>query len=315
MHPEIEKLIEMALADGQVTEKEREIILRKAEKIGIDVDEVDMYLEGKLATNNSTTPFEKTIVGLVNNKSKRDLIVKNNFKSRKVKSVSVAILDSENALKLEIANYKKNIEKLNDDKKMLLDKKKEYKSKLDVSTSFFKNQKVNISSLIVELKDELNRKSNDFFIKITEELNSKVSDKNGESEVIINNLDIVIEFNKNEIIKFITKNGVIKIDEFIKKRKLKRYFFRIIGFVSMIYLLFKSYYFLSFFSLIFFLLIGSFYNESLGRFRIKFSSSEFKLILKDVIENNTNQIEIMSILNNKIRSLESMEKKINTIIK
>ncbi len=47
MHLEIEKLIEMALADGQVTEKEREIILRKAEKLGLDVDEVEMYLEGK----------------------------------------------------------------------------------------------------------------------------------------------------------------------------------------------------------------------------------------------------------------------------
>ena len=32
MNPEIEKLIKMALADGQITDKEREIILRKAEK-------------------------------------------------------------------------------------------------------------------------------------------------------------------------------------------------------------------------------------------------------------------------------------------
>ena len=45
MHPEIEKLIEMAVADGQVTDKEREIILRKAEKLGLDRDEVEMYLE------------------------------------------------------------------------------------------------------------------------------------------------------------------------------------------------------------------------------------------------------------------------------
>jgi uncharacterized membrane protein YebE (DUF533 family) len=34
MHLEMEKLIEMALADGQVTVKEREIILSKAEKLG-----------------------------------------------------------------------------------------------------------------------------------------------------------------------------------------------------------------------------------------------------------------------------------------
>lgn len=52
MNPEIEKLINMALADGQVTDKEREIILRKAEKLGIDVDEMEMYLEGRLGSSN-----------------------------------------------------------------------------------------------------------------------------------------------------------------------------------------------------------------------------------------------------------------------
>ena len=45
----------MALADGQVTEKEREIILRKAEKIGLDIDEVEMYLENMLL-NTSVKP-------------------------------------------------------------------------------------------------------------------------------------------------------------------------------------------------------------------------------------------------------------------
>jgi hypothetical protein len=315
MHTEIDKLIEMAIADGHVTDKEREIILRKAEKLGIDMDEMEMYLEGKLTTNNYTTSHEKKIVSLNINKSKSDLIVKNNFKSRKVKSIKVAILDSENALKLEIANFKKDIEKLNDEKKTLLDKKSEFKSKLEISTNFLKNQKVNISSHIVELKNELNNNKNDFFVKINEELCIKISEKKGESKVIINNLSDRIEFNKNDIIKFITYNGIIKINEIIKKRKLKRYFFVIIGFVSMLYLLINNYYFLSWLSLLFFLLISSFYSESLNRFRITFSSTEFKLILKDVIENNSNQIEIMSILNNKIRSLESMQKKINTIIK
>ena len=52
MHPEIDKLIEMSLADGQVSDKEREIILRKAEKLGLDVDEVEMYLEGRLGSSN-----------------------------------------------------------------------------------------------------------------------------------------------------------------------------------------------------------------------------------------------------------------------
>ena len=44
MHPELQKLIEMAILDGNLTDKRREIILRKAEKIGLDIDEVEMYL-------------------------------------------------------------------------------------------------------------------------------------------------------------------------------------------------------------------------------------------------------------------------------
>ena len=45
MHPDIEKLITIAKESGEVTEKQKEIILRKAEKLGEDVDEVEMLLE------------------------------------------------------------------------------------------------------------------------------------------------------------------------------------------------------------------------------------------------------------------------------
>lgn len=59
---QLEKIIELALVDGIVTEKEREIILRKAEKLGLDIDEVEMYLENRISslTNNSKTKEEKT---------------------------------------------------------------------------------------------------------------------------------------------------------------------------------------------------------------------------------------------------------------
>jgi hypothetical protein len=60
MNPEIEKLIEFALADGVVTDKEREIVRRKAEKLGEDPDEAEMILDAKLAIQKkdavSSTP-------------------------------------------------------------------------------------------------------------------------------------------------------------------------------------------------------------------------------------------------------------------
>jgi len=58
MNPEIEKLIDFALADGAISDKEREIIRKKAEKLGEDPDEAEMILDAKLAMkgNQATTP-------------------------------------------------------------------------------------------------------------------------------------------------------------------------------------------------------------------------------------------------------------------
>ena len=57
MNPEIENLINMALADGEVTEKERLIILRKAESLGLDQDEIEMILDGKIALLNKQSAY------------------------------------------------------------------------------------------------------------------------------------------------------------------------------------------------------------------------------------------------------------------
>lgn len=61
MHPEIENLINMALADGNVTEKERGVILRKAEALGLDKDEVEMILDGKLALHQKQSSIQTTV--------------------------------------------------------------------------------------------------------------------------------------------------------------------------------------------------------------------------------------------------------------
>lgn len=101
MHPEIEKLVEMALADGQVTEKEREIILRKAVKLGLDEDEVEMYLEGSLSSTNSN-PESSNI-----EKSKNDLLEKNILKTQKCDSY----IDKDDLKKIieNISNFENKI--------------------------------------------------------------------------------------------------------------------------------------------------------------------------------------------------------------
>ena len=48
MNPELEQLIDLALADGNLTDKKREILNRKAKELNVDQDEFEMVLEGKI---------------------------------------------------------------------------------------------------------------------------------------------------------------------------------------------------------------------------------------------------------------------------
>lgn len=45
---QIEALISAALADGVLTEKEKQILFKKAESMGIDLDEFEMVLDARL---------------------------------------------------------------------------------------------------------------------------------------------------------------------------------------------------------------------------------------------------------------------------
>lgn len=54
----IENLIELALVDGKLTDKEREVLMRKAAEQGIDRDEFEMVLDARL--------YEKTLVNPIN---------------------------------------------------------------------------------------------------------------------------------------------------------------------------------------------------------------------------------------------------------
>jgi len=59
MNPEIERLIDLALSDGEITDKERSVILKKSEKLGEDPDEVEMILDGRLHESKKLKTKEK----------------------------------------------------------------------------------------------------------------------------------------------------------------------------------------------------------------------------------------------------------------
>ncbi len=45
----LEQLIDAVIADGVITDQERKVVYKKAASLGIDQDEIEVYLEGKLA--------------------------------------------------------------------------------------------------------------------------------------------------------------------------------------------------------------------------------------------------------------------------
>ena len=57
MNEQLEKLIDFALADGILSDKERGVLYRKANELGVDRDEFEMILEAKLhMVQKATTP-------------------------------------------------------------------------------------------------------------------------------------------------------------------------------------------------------------------------------------------------------------------
>ena len=62
MNENLEKLIELAITDGVITDKEKQVLQRKAEELGAHWDEVEMILEAKLhERKQAKTKFEEKI--------------------------------------------------------------------------------------------------------------------------------------------------------------------------------------------------------------------------------------------------------------
>ena len=52
---ELQALIDQYLTDGVLTDKERQVILRKAEGLGLDRDEIDLYLDAEIQKIDQAT--------------------------------------------------------------------------------------------------------------------------------------------------------------------------------------------------------------------------------------------------------------------
>lgn len=62
---ELEELIEAILADGIITEKERAVLHRKAELEGVDIDEIDIMIDGRLAIKKNEASTRTAPIGTI----------------------------------------------------------------------------------------------------------------------------------------------------------------------------------------------------------------------------------------------------------
>ena len=78
MNKELVKFIELCLADGEISEKERKVIFRKAEEFGVPKDECEIILEGLVLqqmeiSNKSYTKKEFVKIGALSSAYEEEL--------------------------------------------------------------------------------------------------------------------------------------------------------------------------------------------------------------------------------------------------
>lgn len=59
-NPELDKLIELSLLDGELSEKEKQVLFKKAESLGVDLDEFEVVLEAKLFEKRAQNNAQKS---------------------------------------------------------------------------------------------------------------------------------------------------------------------------------------------------------------------------------------------------------------
>lgn len=59
MHPELENLVSNFLSKGELTERSRELLIKKAEQLGIDAIDFELELEAEIAQSKSTSSIVK----------------------------------------------------------------------------------------------------------------------------------------------------------------------------------------------------------------------------------------------------------------
>ena len=141
MNEQLTKFIELCLADGVISDKEREVIFRKAKSLGVDEDECEILIDSYTQQVNKISETTKPVTS----KPKR------NFTPKKIKVVKPAKLNREDDLKKHTEDVKllkyEHLEKVNPQKELL----KKITEDVHFKKSEIHNRFTDLKSKVIEL--------------------------------------------------------------------------------------------------------------------------------------------------------------------
>ena len=206
MNEQLIKFIELCLADGVITDKEREVIFRKAKKLGVDEDECEILIDSFTQRINKVSPNEEQTPS----RHKR------NFTPKKVRNLKPATLNQEKELLLKVGENNSKLNVLNAEYNALVEDIAAVKKKSD----FLKqSNEADFNSYIKKYKKDKTSHINAYITDI----NSKVSMKHGNTSMIIEqkDKDRLITMNPLGRKKYIEKNIKWDISQINQGRKAK----------------------------------------------------------------------------------------------
>jgi hypothetical protein len=141
MNEQLIKFIELCLADGVISDKEREVIFRKAKALGVDEDECEILIDSYTQQVNKIPDNNKSVT----------LKPKRNFTHKKITVVKPAKLNREDELNKHTEDIKllkhEHLEKVNPQKELL----KKITEDVHFKKSKIHNRFTDLKSKVIEL--------------------------------------------------------------------------------------------------------------------------------------------------------------------
>ena len=191
MKKELIAFIELCLADGKISDKERKVIIKKSIDLGVDIDECEILID------SLTQKHSSSLKGKLSVKE-----TKRNYKPIVVKSVKPAKLDKE-------AEFTKLIGELDNEINVVFEKKNRAIADLVSSNKIIKEKRDVLKNELEALSKEINIELKDFVDTYFKSVEDMLSIKFGSTSIVLKDgVEKYDHSNLNNINKFIINNAL-----------------------------------------------------------------------------------------------------------